>query len=162
MSGRVQKAALRGRGRPTRGRLARRRRPAVALLEVVCALALFFGVAVVVLGGLSTCVRTVCQVREEAQAADLAVTLLSELQMGLLPVASAGPTAFEDPDADWTWEVAALPVDTPVEGVELARVEIIIRNILDGYTYRLYHWLPEEGEGTGAAPPAPPEEGAGP
>jgi hypothetical protein len=66
----------------------------VVLLEVVIALALFFGAAVVVLVGLHSSVVAARKLRLEARGADLAVTLLSELQMGQLAVEDAGPDAY--------------------------------------------------------------------
>jgi hypothetical protein len=117
-------------------------RRAVALLEVVLALALFFGIAVTVLGGLSVCLRSAVQVREEAKAADLAVTVLSELQMQVLPLVDAGPTPFEDPDADWAWQTVITPVDTVVPGLEQVQVEVIVTNIADGYAFRLFQLFP--------------------
>lgn len=126
---------------------------AVALLEVVLALAVFFGVAVAILGGLSVCLKSATQVREEAQAADLAVTVLSEVQMGILTVADAGPMPFEDPFADWTWQTVVTPVETTVVGLEMTQLQVIVKNALDGYVYRLYQLLPAE-EGASAAPVA--------
>lgn len=142
-----------GRRRAEAERPVRAARPAVALLEVVLALALFFGVAVAILGGLSACVKAAREVRLEAHAADLAVTMLSELQMGLVPVADSGPTAYEDPDAEWTWQLVTAPVPTTIEGTELTNVEVIIRHTAEGYTFRLCEWLPaaEEESPAGAA-----------
>ena len=121
-----------------------RRRRAVALLEVVLALALFFGVAVTILGGLSVCMRSVTQVREDAYAQDLAITVLSEVQMGVLDAVDAGPTPFEDPFADWTWQTAAVPVEATVPGMEMTQIQIIVKNTIDGYMYRIYELLPIE------------------
>jgi Tfp pilus assembly protein PilV len=123
------------------------RRPAaqrqgVALLEVVLALALFFGVAVTILGGLSVCMRSTTQVREEAQAADLAVTVLSYVQMGVLEPADAGPTPCEDPFGDWTWQTTVASVEAAVAGLEMTQIEITVKNTIDGYSYRLYELLP--------------------
>jgi Tfp pilus assembly protein PilV len=133
------------------------RRPAaqrhgVALLEVVLALALFFGVAVTILGGLSVCMRSTTQVREEAQAADLAVTVLSYVQMGVLEAADAGPTPFEDPYADWTWQTAATAVEASVAGLEMTQIEITVKNTLDGYVFRLYELVPNEEDVTSPQP----------
>ncbi len=115
---------------------------------MVLALAVFFGVAVAILGGLSMCMRSARQVRQEAQAADLAVTLLSEIQLGLVQIADAGPTPFEDPYAEWTWQTVATPVETLIEGADLTQVEIIVRNPGNGYTFRLYQLLPGAEEET--------------
>ena len=122
----------------------------MALLEVVLALAVFFGVAVTILGGLGVCMRSATQVREEAQAADLAVTVLSSVQMGMLDAVDAGPTPFEDPFADWTWQTAVVPVEAAVAGLEMTQVQVIVMNTLDGYQYRIYELLPNEEDTTGA------------
>jgi len=129
----------------------------VALLEVVVALALFFGVAVVLLGGLTTCVRGVQQLRMTAQASDLAVTALSEVQMGLRAVADDGPTPYEEPLQDWSWQVTVTPLmmtatTTPV--LDLSRVEVTIRNTARGYTQRLYDIVPTPMDMGTTAPPA--------
>jgi type II secretory pathway pseudopilin PulG len=129
---------------------------AVALLEIVLALALFFGVAMAVLGGLSAAIRSARQVRSEAVATDLAVTLLSEIRMGLVGLEDAGPTPYEDEAlAAWAWEVVVTPVTADLTtGIELSRVEIIIRNANENLTRRLYHLIAE------AAPEATAAEGA--
>ena len=135
-------------------------------MEVVLALALFFGVAVVILGGLNTCMRAVRQVRLEATAADLAVTLLSEIELGVVPATDSGPKVYEEPLQDWTWEVVEMPVEGSLATMEVSRVEIIIRNTVEGYSHRLYHLLPEAaaagGESMTASAAAPAEAGATP
>jgi hypothetical protein len=123
----------------------------VALLEVVLALALFFGVAVTILGGMSVCMRSVTQVREDAYAQDLAITVLSEVQMGVLDAVDAGPTPFEDPFADWTWQTAVATVETTVPGLEMTQIEITVRNTLDGYSFRLFELLPPDEDTTAAS-----------
>ena len=138
-------------------------RRGVALLEVVLALALFFGVAVVILGGLNTCLRSVRQVRLQATAADLAVTLLSEIELGVVSATDAGPTPYEEPLQDWTWEIVAMPVEGPLATMEISRVELIIRNTAEGYSHRLYQLLPEVPETSSVASSAAgPEGGATP
>ena len=126
-------------------------RRGAALLEVVVALALFFGVAVAILGGLNTCVQSARDVRLQAQASDLAVTLLSEVQLGLVPVADAGPVTYEAPLEDWTWEITAVPVDAVVTGLEVSHIQIIIRNTPQAYVYRLHHLAPQLSEEAAAA-----------
>ena len=120
----------------------------VVLLEVVLALALFFGAALVVLAGLNASLRTAQRVRLEAEAADLAVTLLSEIQMGLVPPADDGPNEYEyEGLADWTWELVTQPFDeglTEVALPEFLHVEIVIRHVPSGYTYRLGQLISSE------------------
>ena len=131
------------------GRPAAQRR-GVALLEVVLALSLFFGIAVTILGGLSVCMRSVTQVREDAYAEDLAITVLSEVQIGVLDALDAGPTPFEDPFADWTWQTAVATVETTVPGLEMTQIEITVKNTTDGYSFRLYELLPPPEDATAA------------
>jgi len=128
-----------------------RRRSGVALLEVVLGLALFFGVAMAILAGLSACVRSAHDMRLEAQAADLAITLLSEIQLGAVEIADIGPMAYEDETLeDWTWQIVVTPVVGNLTELDLTRVEIAIHNTPNGYTHRLYHLLTESAApGTG-------------
>jgi len=120
------------------------RRAGVALLEVVLALSLFFGVAMVILAGLSACVRSASDIRLEAQAADLAVTLLSEIQLGAVEIEDAGPMAYEDEALeDWSWQLVVTPVVTTLAELDVTRLEIVITNTPHDYTHRLYHLLTE-------------------
>ena len=120
------------------------RRAGVALLEVVLALSLFFGVAMVILAGLSACVRSARDIRLEAQAADLAVTLLSEIQLGAVEIEDAGPMAYEDEALeDWSWQLVVTPVVTTLAELDVTRIEIVITNTPHDYTHRLYHLLTE-------------------
>ncbi len=119
-------------------------RAGVALLEVVLALSLFFGVAMVILAGLSACVRSASDIRLEAQAADLAVTLLSEIQLGAVEIEDAGPMAYEDEALeDWSWQLVVTPVVTTLAELDVTRLEIVITNTPHDYTHRLYHLLTE-------------------
>lgn len=112
--------------------------PAGVLLEVVLALTIFVGMAMAVLAGLSTSVRSARRVGLETRAADLAVTLFSEMKLGLVAVEDAGPEAYEDETlADWTWEVAVQPVASELPDVELTCVQVTIRNTPAGYAYTL-------------------------
>jgi hypothetical protein len=124
------------------------RRCAAVLLEVILALVLFFSGATVILGSLSSSINALRRVRLEAQGVDLATTLLSEIQMGLVDVADAGPEDYEDESlAEWGWQIVTSPSDNTALDVPLTRVEIIIFNKTHGYTYRLVHLFPEQGEG---------------
>jgi type II secretion system protein I len=119
----------------------------VVLLEVVAALALFSAAAVVVLSAMGASVRAADGARLQAVAADLAVTRLSEIQMGLEPVQSDGPTEYEDAAlAGWTWEVAVSDADTPADLPAMQFVEVIIRHAGKDLTYRLVDVLPAQRE----------------
>jgi len=123
-------------------------RQGAVLLEVVLALVLFFAAMGVILAGLHRSILACDRLRLEARAGDLAVTLLSEVQMGLVPPTDAGPEAYTEEDlSDWTWQIITTPVsDTlaPTEGPEFRQVEIVIANPLQGYTCRLVQLMPEE------------------
>lgn len=125
----------------------------VVLLEVVLSLSLFFGAAVVVLVGLHSSVITARNLALEARAADLAVSVLSELQMGQLALEEAGPEEFGEERpylADWTWQVVVEDVSEDRLSAEnlpaMKRVDVVIANTRRGFTYRLVQWLPAESE----------------
>jgi len=119
------------------------------LLEVVLALTVFVAMAMAVLGGLAMAVRSARHLQLETRAANLAVTLLSEMELGLVPVEDAGPETYEDEALeDWTWEVTVQPVTSELPELEMTTVEVIIRHTTAGYTYRAYRLMTETaGEG---------------
>ena len=88
------------------------RRGAV-LLEVVLALALLVGGGGVVLSTMNSCLAATRDLQLQAQAMDLAITLVSEIQMELIkPVIDVAPTPYEEEDMqDWTWEIVAEDID---------------------------------------------------
>jgi hypothetical protein len=113
-------------------------RRAAVLLEIVLALTVFVGMAMTVLAGLSTSVRSARYVGLETRAADLAVTRFSEMELGLVAAEDAGPEAYEDEAlADWTWQVAVQPVVGELPELELTAVEVTIRHTPSGYTHTL-------------------------
>lgn len=143
-----------------RGRADRRRR-AVILLEVVLAMTLFFGAALVILAGLSSSLSGIQRVQMEAQAADLAVTLLSEVQMGMVQLVSDGPSGYEDPAlADWSWQIAVEPYQERQLGLELPefqRVEVTIRHEPTGYSSSLTILMTDEPPDEQVEPDAGPD-----
>jgi len=124
--------------RNRQSKIANRRFPRGAvLLEVVLALALFVSGALVVLAGLNSALRTARRVQFEARAADLAVTLLSEIQIGVATLENAGPTAYEEPElAGWSWQVATADEEQLTDGPPFKRVQVVIRSP-DGFSCRL-------------------------
>jgi type II secretory pathway pseudopilin PulG len=121
-----------------------RRRTGVALLEVVLSIGIFVGIASVVLLSFHACVRTANRLKLEAKAADLAVTLLSEVQMGLIERGESPPQALAEPDEEWTWELRAAPAELAPDIMPLLRVEVILVNTERDFTYRLVHVMPDE------------------
>jgi hypothetical protein len=123
-------------------------RPGAVLLEVIFSLLLFVVAAVAVVGGLNACIQASGEVRLAAQAADLAVTKVSEIQMGLVPAVDTEPTPFEEEGlTDWTWQIVTEPVENNVlELPSMLRVHVIVANGSRNYSYRLTHLMPQEAE----------------
>jgi len=128
----------------------RGRRAGIVLLEVVLSISMVFAMAGVLFLGVDSSVRSARRLRLDAQAADLAVTLLSEIQMGLVDPADAGPEAYEEPLEDWMWEIVTTPLEEmPLDEQDIEQVEIIISHVDGSSTYRLVQLMavaPQEEE----------------
>lgn len=121
----------------------RKRRQAAILLEVVLALTLLFTAGGVIVGSISSSLSALRYVKLEAQGSDLAVTLISLVQMGQIPVQDAAPQGFQDESlAGWTWQIATSPFGGVANDVQLTRVEIVVANASAGYTCRLTQLFP--------------------
>ena len=121
---------------------------AAVLLEVVLAMTLFTAAAATVLGALTACSRSAGRLRTEAVGENLAVTLLSEIQMGLVPAQDDGPYEYEEPYEGWTWELVTSEFQGVIAGQEMTRAEIIIANASQAYLRRLTVLMPSAGEDT--------------
>jgi len=109
---------------------------ATVLLEVLLALALFAGAATVIGIGFKASIDGAERVRMNTHAVNLAVTVISELQMGIRSLAETGPEAFGPPFEGWVWEIAATPWGTD-EAKPLTQVEVIVRHEPTGFVHRL-------------------------
>src|SRR3989440_3723756 len=108
------------------------------LLEVVLALVLFVAAAAIISAGLNASLNSVERLRLNAHAANLAVSVLSELQMGIKTIAVSGPQAFKAPFEGWTWEVQAAAADSEFSRSSSSqRIEVIIRHDDPAVVYRL-------------------------
>ena len=111
----------------------------MVLLEVVLSAALFAMTATGVLVGLHSCFSSLVKMRLECQAADLAVSKVSEVNIGLVPPEDDGPNEYEDDEslADWTWEIITedVELDVELEGPQLLRVQVVLTNVPSGYVY---------------------------
>ena len=103
--------------------------------------------------GVDSSVRAARHLRLDAQAADLAVTLLSEIQMGLVEPADAGPEGYEEPLEDWTWEIVTSPLEEMPLDEEVEQVEIIISHVGGRCTYRLVQLMAVEPQEEEEPPP---------
>jgi hypothetical protein len=114
------------------------RRSGSVLLEVVLALALFVAAATIISGGINASIHSVQRVRLHNHAVNLAVTVLSEMQMHIRPVAAVGPEPFAPPFQDWTYKVEIAQKDAAPDATDtLQPVEVIIRHSTEGTVQRL-------------------------
>ena len=120
------------------------------LLEVILALVLFIAAATIIAAGLHASLDGVDRLRLNTHAANLAVSIISELQMGSKSLAASGPQNFQPPFDGWTWEVLASPLDAqsagfnpagrspaPEQSLGLTKVEVIVRHDDPVLVYRL-------------------------
>lgn len=129
---------------PARRQLRGARRGAI-LLEVVLSMAIFVFVATVIFNAMSSSLRRVERMRLENRAQDLAVSVLSEIQMGQTEVADAGPSPF-DPDlypdlTDWEWQVALETVGDGLDMPVTTELTVTVTYPPAGITARLTGFL---------------------
>jgi len=110
----------------------------VVLLEVVLALTLFAATAITVLAGVNFCFRVASEIELDAQAADLAISKFSELQMDPELAVDDGPNEYEEPELEgWTWEIATSSVEIELESPSFKEVEITISYPPEAYSHTL-------------------------
>jgi type II secretory pathway pseudopilin PulG len=133
---------------------ANRRRGAV-LLEVVLALVLFVAAAAVFTSAINASVDSVERQRLNTHAVDLAITVLSELQMGIRSTETNGPEAFPEPFENWSWELQSESVESDTgEATSLTKVEVVIRHKERPVVYRLSQIVRLRGAGSGKEEPS--------
>ncbi len=134
------------------------------LLEVVLALVLFSGATVVLGMALNASMEGVERQRAQLHASDLAITVLSGVQLGTRPASSGGPGNFNPPFQEFTWQMVVTPPEGDEPG-DLVNVEVIIRHKASPLVYRVTQWLrpagadQRESSGGGSPPvgPLPPK-----
>jgi len=100
-----------------------------------------------------SCFKSLGKMRLESQAADLAITKVSEVQIGITPPEDDGPSEYEEDDTliDWTWEIVTeeieIDIDLDIDMPPLLQVQVIITHLPSGYAYS-----------TRFLTPAPPDE----
>ncbi len=123
------------------------------MLEVVLALALFVAAAAVIGGALHYSLLEVERLRLNVHAGNLAVTVMSELQLGLRSIETASPETFEPPFEMWSFEIDVEPADAALElEYPLRRIEVAIRHVERPVVRRLVRWLPLQSDPGPAAP----------
>ena len=99
------------------------------LFEVVLALVLFSFAAIVIANSFSSSLRSVERMRHDLDAANLAISTLSEIELGLKPIETSPPTEFEAPFEKWTWQIETTKPNEDLNmGGGLTLVEVIVLN----------------------------------
>ena len=125
------------------------------LLEVILALALFAAAAAIISSGISAAFEGVERQKRNAHALDLAISLLSEIKMGLRTLESTGPEPFESPFDAWTWELVLAGTETAAgEATDLTQVEAVIRHPESEFVFRLAETLKTESPGGSSLSPS--------
>ena len=121
----------------------RRALTGAVLLEVVLALALLLFAIGVVNSGLQASVDAVDRMKANTQAMNLAVSVMSELQMGLIPVETVEAQPFLTPFEDWTYEIQAESFGESLLGqTRPTKVEVIVRHASKPYVRRVTQLMP--------------------
>lgn len=111
---------------------------ASVLLEVVLALALFIGAATVISAGISASVDAVHRVRLQTHAANLAISIMSEIRIGARPLAAVGPENIEPPFQDWLYRVNLnAGADIATETDSTRAVEVIVWHTQENAVHRI-------------------------
>jgi len=100
-----------------------------ALLEVILALALFVVAAAIVTSGMNASTENLSRQRRHTHAANLAATVLAEIQLGIRRTSEVSEQPFAAPFDQWTSELIVTPTETESgEASGLLRVEVVIRH----------------------------------
>ena len=114
----------------------------LALLEVLLALGVFIVAAVFVLDSLSGALRGVRTAQLEADAADIAVTITSQMQIGQLERVNAGPVAVEMPGYEqWTWQAAFEGLEDRLDLPQLKKLTLTVRSEADGFEHSVTQFV---------------------
>ena len=115
------------------------------LLEVILALVLFVAAATIIGGALNSSTTGVERLRQSVHGANLASSVLAEIQMGARSTAETGPEPFEPPFESWMWQVQATPVEEKTEASDsagLVQVNVVVRDTETEFVHRLTQTLP--------------------
>ena len=99
------------------------------LFVVVLALVLFSFAAVIIANSFTSSLLSVDRMRADLDATNLAISTLSEIELGIKAKETTPPTEFEAPFEKWTWQVETTEPSEDLDmGGGLTLVEVIIRN----------------------------------
>jgi len=101
----------------------------VVLFEVILALVLFSFAAIIIANSFSSSLRSVDRMRNDLDASNLAISTLSEIELGIKPLETSPPTEFEEPFEKWTWQIEATKPNEDLDiGGGLTLIEVIVVN----------------------------------
>lgn len=101
----------------------------VVLFEVILALVLFSFAAIIIANSFSSSLRSVDRMRNDLDASNLAISTLSEIELGIKPIETSPPTEFGEPFEKWTWQIETTKPNEDLDmGGALTLVEVIIIN----------------------------------
>jgi hypothetical protein len=103
---------------------------------VVLALALFVGAATIISAGINASIEAVHRLRLETHAANLACSLVSEMQMHARSISPQGPEPFEAPFTNWTFRIE-ISQNEAAQSDALRPVEVIVSHTQESIVYRL-------------------------
>ncbi len=105
------------------------------------AMALLVLASGVIVGSMMTCTRAATRLKLHAHAADLTVTLASQMKMGLLPTTSTDGGAFTEPGfSDWTWSTNVQSSNR--SDATLENVQFTVHHTPTGLTHSLNELIP--------------------
>lgn len=125
------------------------------LLEAILALALFVFAAAVIGSGLHAALQRVDRMRRECHAANLAASVMAEVQLGIRPMQNSGREPLPEPFQDWTAQVESAPYTFGWEDVAgLSLVTVVVRHEESDTSSRLCALVPAEPIREPVLPPA--------
>ena len=93
--------------------------------------------ATVISAGISASVDAVHRVRLQTHAANLAISIMSELKIGARPLAAVGPENLEAPFQEWLYRVNLNAGDVAVTETDATRaVEVIVWHTQENIVHR--------------------------
>jgi type II secretory pathway pseudopilin PulG len=127
------------------------------LLEVVLALALLLFAIGVVNSGLQASVDAVDRMKANTQAMNLAVSVMSEIQMGIIPMETTEAQPFLAPFEDWSYAVQVENFGESLLGLARPiKVEVTVKHATKPFTRRLAQVMPPGNPGSADLNPSSP------
>jgi type II secretory pathway pseudopilin PulG len=138
-------------------------RSGAVLLEVLLAVALFVAAAAIATASLNSSLRSLDRQRLQTHAAQIAASVLAEVQLGIRPSTAAAAQPLDPPFQNWTWELVSDSGPTDFsESSPLERIEVVVRHRTESVVQRLAQRLPPRITGTTNRIDAPAKGGTAP